>query len=359
MVTRSFYYTAAGIPGYNPPYQFWSKNFYKTGIFGLITFIITGITTVLGMSKFFLASRLRLVPEISIFSLLGILILNTGSMIRSFYIFIIFPTQDEPSVNQIIFQTVFGIPPFVIQLILLFATAGMKRTLRLVTEFPQIVLSAAFTPFMFYSRNICDYKFQCACSVGCKLRYDVLLPCNLKQACENSCNKKVKNPNQFGIQMCRSGSFLNAIYIILFPACLPIFQGLHTDICKHLWPMVGKEWWTDESCNFFKNVKLPLLIFPVVISYAFLAIVVFYGMNIFCCVHCKQKNYICGTKVCSWPCLSPQSPNQDIWTDTHNGKDKENDGYSIAEIKSKQGLKTSRRRDFIVYRSIIIHDNKV
>ena len=335
LVTRSFYYTAVGISGYNSPYRFWSMNFYKTGIFGLITFIISGITSVLGMSKFFLASKLRIVHELSIFSLLGIFILNTGSIIRTFYIFIVFPTRDEPSVNQVILQLVFGIPPFVIQLILLYTTAGTKKALRIVAEFPEILLSAAFTPFMFYSRNKCGNMFQCATGVNCKMRYGNLYSCNLKPNCEYSNKKAVENPNQFGVQMCRVGSFLNAIYIILFPACLPMFQGLHPDSCKHLWPLVGKEWWKDESCNFFKNVKLPLLILPVVVSYAFLAIVVFYGRNIFCCIYCKQKNYICGVKICSWPCLSPISLDHDICTDTNNGMDKENDGYMLKEIKCK------------------------
>ena len=209
MVTRSFYYTAAGISEYNTPYRFWSMNFYKTGTFGLITFIITGITSVLGMSKFFLASKLRIVHELSIFSVLAIFILNTGSMIRTFYIFIIFPTRDEPSVNQIILQVVFGIPPFVIQLILFYTTAGTKKTLRLAADFPEVLLSAAFTPFMFYSKKKCGNTFQCATGDNCKMRYDKLLPCNLKRNCENSNKKAVENPNQSGVQMWRFGSFLN------------------------------------------------------------------------------------------------------------------------------------------------------
>ena len=300
------------IKGQSYHYKLLSSTFYKSPWFGFATFVISCTTVVLGLSKFLMQSKLKLFKEISICGCLGILVLNAGFILRIAYINFVtkqwlervwlqhngwkvryITLYNVPYIHlQLPLQLMCGAIPVCLHLIVLLYTGGMKRTWKLIIMYPQVILSGAFTPFLFRHVNKDTNNDLCKCDI----KYGFIKSCfgDKKNGTDNF-HMTSESTSHSGFQLWKLGSFLNAAYIIAFPGILI--------------PIVDYNFGIIILPTAYIRYRINTTVPPILI-YMIIAGFILLGS---CCIPCRSgcKCSICSVKCCLWPCSDPQILNVD------------------------------------------------
>ena len=131
-------------------YKFFSINMFRTTIFNWVSWIVSIVAMVIGLTKFFLIREFRSNKP----AVMGFVI-NMAFVVRVSLSMVLagqapYIDNTRLSIPLII---AFGLPPFLINLGNLLVKAGFTRTLSEIKRYPQILMSPIFTPFLFTFKN--------------------------------------------------------------------------------------------------------------------------------------------------------------------------------------------------------------
>ena len=204
-------------------YKFFSSNIFRTTTFGVLTFTSSCLSATYGIGKFFVTSRLKLVREWSLGSVLLFMCFSSAFILRLFYTEMVFFAFNYESgwlshslIPRLAIYLMWGIPSFIFNLTRLLATDGITKTLKLLSFYPQVLLAPCFIFFTFEW-----FGDERGFNSNCVDKND-----NVKKKPENNNDVQLSgtySQKTIGFRVWIVGSIANAIYMLLIPSVFVIF----------------------------------------------------------------------------------------------------------------------------------------